>query len=40
MVNGNEDMYYKLKIIAFLIVSFFLTLNAMTPSGKVSYRKK
>jgi len=38
--QGNDDIAYKIKILVFLIISVLLTLNAMTPDRKVSYRRK
>jgi hypothetical protein len=38
-VESNDTMY-KLKLLAFIIVSIFLIINAMTPSRKCTYRRK
>lgn len=35
-----EDNMYKIKMVIFFLVSFFLMYEAMTPSRKVPYRKK
>ncbi len=36
----EEPLAYKLKIIAFLLISFILMLNAMTPSRKAPARRR
>lgn len=35
-----QDSMYKLKLIGFLIVSFFLMIYAMTPARKAHARRK
>lgn len=36
----EEPWAYKLKIIAFLLISFILMINAMSPSRKAPARRK